>query len=224
VQFVFCCLAAFSALLFSSCSKEQPVLTLNPSSITLLTGDYRQIFADTNEPLTFVSGREHIATVDNVGVVTGHLVGSTEITVTAPFATAVVPVTVMPLYTFLPDLAVLVGGPAEDVVALFGQPDNIAAAGDELLFEYAKYDLFVTDLAFAFVGGVCTGAFFFVEDCYHDIVLAYLRERYVPIGTSGVPGRETFVFNDLDVRVTVSLSGLYTGHSSVTYNPNMATL
>lgn len=190
-------LFAISATILIGCEKTpNKQLEVSPDSIELSArSGWEQITTNVDDAI-FSSDDEFYASVDNNGKVSANKAGETTIRVSSSCGSASIPVKVIPIYYYYPDLDGLVGKGLSEITALMGS--NYTSDGTQI--NYVKPNGYVDGMAFTMENGKCTLIVLAISNILKDVIIDHLDERYA----SGTwQGNKVYLNHDKKVAIIV---------------------
>ena len=172
------CLILLSTILFS-CSKDEPKLMVNTTSVSLYSG-YTHLITTTNGTnVTFESQNPYIAIVnETTGEVTAMTIGSTIINVYSDQGNAKVEINVNKKYNTYTEPCTDFSKTMSQIIAMYGEPDSQTDNG--IIYVHNKTKHFAD---MYFFDNTLESSIAIIPQDYAVEAMKFLLERYLPIGT-----------------------------------------
>lgn len=191
-------LFAITATMLMGCEKTpQKQLEVSPDIIKISAiGGIAQITTNVDDAI-FISEDEFYATVDNQGLVSANKAGQTNIRINSSCGNVSVPVEVIPVYYYYPDLDGLVGKGLSAITGVMG--NGYTTSGTQIT--YIKPNGYVDGMTFTVENGKCTLIVLAFGNILKDAITTHLTERYA----SGVwEGKKVFMNHDKNVAILLA--------------------
>lgn len=178
--------------MLGSCS----AIDANPTEICCCVGDQTQITTK-NQKVSFSSGNDYFASVDESGLVTANKVGQTNIIVESGLEDNEIPITINPRYTYFEEPFIEFGSTPDKVAGLYGECTS--SFGGE--YTYLNYGPNKATLVFAFENDAlaCVRVTLSSKDAGNNTIDidSYMTERYNRLTSAGKAHAERYT-NDIN--------------------------
>ena len=169
-----------SAILLS-CSKDDPVLTLNALTATMFAHEEYQITTTNGTNVTFESKNPYVAKVDNMGKVRSLTIGTAIIDVNSDQGKAQVLITVNPKYNTYTEPFRDFTKTKSQITSVYGTPDVETTNG--IGYYYDNNNVHIADM-YLFTNGILSSSTALINQDYAVDAMQFIGERYLPLDSS----------------------------------------